>query len=181
MLGPLQGALIRSLVKSWSCRFATPPFAVLCLRGDAQLNQIPNSLHDKKDGRLSYCLYRSSASPGIDEVALDQILEKARVRNRQLGLSGCLHYENGTFFQWLEGPPSALYPLLSKLQDDGRHINFTILDQGPLERRIFDQWQMRFSDKKVASLFDWIMSQNKAEHSADDYADDVQAFMRSLD
>jgi hypothetical protein len=69
---------------------------------------------------------------------------------------------------------------LSKLEEDSRHINFTVLDQGSLEQRIFDQWQMRFSDSQVASLFHWLTTQNKTEVSADDYAKNVKNFMKSI-
>lgn len=148
--------------------------------GDLRLNDMTIDVPAQKVERLSYCLYRSSAAPGLDAPALDYLLEKSRIRNQELGLSGCLHYENGMFFQWLEGPPSALYPLLSKLEEDSRHINFTVLDQGSLEQRIFDQWQMRFSDSQVASLFYWLTTQNKTEVSADDYAKNVKNFMKSI-
>lgn len=144
------------------------------------MNDMTIDVPAQKVERLSYCLYRSSAAPGLDAPALDYLLEKSRIRNQELGLSGCLHYENGIFFQWLEGPPSALYPLLSKLEEDSRHINFTVLDQGSLEQRIFDQWQMRFSDSQVASLFHWLTTQNKTEVSADDYAKNVKNFMKSI-
>lgn len=148
--------------------------------GDLRLNDMTMDASAHKVERLSYCLYRSSAAPGLDAPALDYLLEKSRIRNLELGLSGCLHYENGIFFQWLEGPPSALYPLLSKLEEDSRHINFTVLDQGSLEQRIFDQWQMRFSDIQVASLFSWLTSQNKVVISANDYAEKVKNFMKSI-
>lgn len=148
--------------------------------GDLRLNDMTMDVPAQKVERLSYCLYRSSAAPGLDAPALDYLLEKSRIRNQELGLSGCLHYENGMFFQWLEGPPSALYPLLSKLEEDSRHINFTVLDQGSLEQRIFDQWQMRFSDIQVASLFSWLTTQNKTNVSADDYAQKVKKFMKSI-
>ncbi|TNH38620.1 BLUF domain-containing protein [Paracoccus haeundaensis] len=148
--------------------------------GDLRLNDMTMDAPAQKVERLSYCLYRSSAAPGLNAPALDYLLVKSRIRNQELGLSGCLHYENGIFFQWLEGPPSALYPLLSKLEEDSRHINFTVLDQGSLEQRIFDQWQMRFSDSQVASLFNWLTTQNKTEVSADDYAQNVKNFMKSI-
>ena len=145
------------------------------------LNCLRSTCTDNKaKERLSFCLYRSSASPGLNEDALEKILEQSRLRNRERGLSGCLHYENGIFFQWIEGPPSSLYPLLTALQDDDRHMNFLILDQGSLESRLFDEWQMRFSDKKMASLFEWISAQDKAQVSADDYARDVKDFMKSI-
>lgn len=148
--------------------------------GDLRLNDMTMNAPAHKVERLSYCLYRSSAAPGLDAPALDYLLEKSRIRNLELGLSGCLHYENGIFFQWLEGPPSALYPLLSKLEEDSRHINFTVLDQGSLEQRIFDQWQMRFSDIQVASLFSWLTSQKKVVISANAYAEKVKNFMKSI-
>ncbi len=146
---------------------------------------MPSALKSKRakneaKEKLSYCLYRSSALPGLDEEALEKILEQSRLRNRERGLSGCLHYENGIFFQWIEGPPSALYPLLTALQEDERHMNFLILDQGSLENRLFDEWQMRFSDKNIASLFEWISAQDKTEIVADDYAKDVKNFMKSI-
>ena len=148
--------------------------------GDIALNNMTMDVPRETVERLSYCLYRSSAAPGLEAPALDDLLSKSRVRNQELGLSGCLHYEHGIFFQWLEGPPSALYPLLSKLQEDSRHINFTVLDQGSLEQRLFDQWQMRFSDMQVASLFNWLATRDKAEVSADDYAENVKNFMKSI-
>lgn len=149
--------------------------------GDAKLNQLSRAIPEEKTERLSYCLYRSSAAPGIVENELNNILEQSRVKNQAVGLSGCLHYEDGVFFQWLEGPPSALYPLLSKLQNDDRHINFLVLDQGPLEQRIFQDWQMRFSNKKIASLFDWISAQDKTEVSANIYAQEVKDFLKHID
>ncbi len=145
------------------------------------MNQPLTTTNEKIEVQLSYCLYRSTATPGIDEDELDQILEKSRDRNQMRGLSGCLHYENGVFFQWLEGPPSTLYPLLGKLQNDGRHINFTVLDQGPLKHRLFKKWQMRFSDRKIASLFDWLSNQNKKEFSANNYAEEIKNFLAYLD
>ena len=145
------------------------------------MNRLVTVAAENIEVRLSYCLYRSTATPGINKNELDQILEKSRTRNRERGLSGCLHYENSVFFQWLEGPPSELYPLLNKLQNDGRHINFTVLDQGTLEHRLFQKWQMRFSDRKIASLFDWLSTQDKAEFNANNYVDDIKKFLAYLD
>lgn len=144
------------------------------------MNDMTMDAPAQKVERLSYCLYRSSAAPGLDSPTLDYLLEKSRIRNLELGLSGCLHYENGVFFQCLEGPPSALYLLLSKLEEDSRHVNFTVLAQGSLEQRIFDHWQMRFSDIQVASLFSWLTSQNKVVISANVYAEKVKNFMKSI-
>lgn len=130
---------------------------------------------------LGYVLYRSVARPGLDREDLDRLLDRARERNRRLGLTGCLHHENGLFFQWLEGPRPLLFRLLDELRDDDRHIGFTVLDQGPLARRLFQHWEMRFSDSEAASLLDWLAARRRAnaeEPSLD--ADAVSGFLASL-
>lgn len=131
--------------------------------------------------RLGYCLYRSMAQPGLERRELDTILHSARHRNRVHGLTGCLHYENATFFQWLEGPWRQVFQLLDVLHQDDRHFNMTILDQGSLDRRLFGDWEMRFSDKAAGSLFDWLADwNNRADASGDAYAARVNAFMQSI-
>lgn len=106
--------------------------------------------------QLGFVLYRSVASPGLEEDDIDRLLRRAQHRNRSLGLTGCLHHENGLFFQWLEGPRAPLFRLLEELRDDFRHVGFTVLDQGTLEARVFDDWDMQFSDRQGASLNDWL-------------------------
>ena len=80
-------------------------FTFTCQRhvGENRMNQPLTTTDEKIEVQLSYCLYRSTATLGIDEHELDQILEKSRVRNQLRGLSGCLHYENGVFFNGLKG------------------------------------------------------------------------------
>lgn len=133
------------------------------------------------DDRLGYCLYRSVAQPGLDHHTLDQILEGSRQRNRLRGLTGCLHYENGTFFQWLEGPWRQVFRLLDVLRDDDRHLNMTILDQGTLEQRLFQDWEMRFSDKHAGSLFEWLADWgNRPDDAGEAYVARVNAFMQAI-
>lgn len=132
------------------------------------------------DDRLGYCLYRSMAQPDLHAPDIDGILEKARQNNRKRGLTGCLHYENGTFFQWLEGPWRQVFQLLDILRDDDRHLNMTILDQGTLTTRLFEGWEMRFSDPKAASLFDWLADWGNRTEDQQAYVDRVNAFLQSI-
>ena len=133
------------------------------------------------DTRLGFCLYRSMAQPGLDRDSIDRLLEDSRERNRTRGLTGCLHFENGTFFQWIEGPWRRIFHLIDALREDDRHMDMTILDQGTLARRLFPDWQMRFSDTEAASMFDWLAAWDKRLDSEDAYAARIRDFLQSID
>ena len=130
---------------------------------------------------LGFVLYRSTARAGLDGSAMQDILRTARHRNQSLGLTGCLHHEDGLFFQWLEGPADGLQKVVASLMDDDRHSDFEILDQGALDHRRFQDWRMRFSDRDRASLMDWFARSDSSTVHRGDYAGGVVAFMMGLD
>jgi hypothetical protein len=130
---------------------------------------------------LGFVLYRSTARAGLDGSAMQDILRTARHRNQSLGLTGCLHHEDGLFFQWLEGPADGLRKVVASLMDDDRHRDFEILDQGALDHRRFQDWRMRFSDRDRASLMDWFARSDSSTVHRGDYAGGVVAFMMGLD
>ena len=130
---------------------------------------------------LSYCLYRSMARPGLRAAEVDDIVAQSVRRNGERGLTGCLHYENGTFVQWLEGPWRQVFRLLDALNEDPRHWGVTVLDQGVLTQRLFGSWQMRRSDPAAASLFDWMADWRARPEAGDaEYAGRVNAFMAEV-
>ncbi|MTE01991.1 hypothetical protein GIY56_17010 [Paracoccus sp. YIM 132242] len=133
------------------------------------------------DDRLGYCLYRSVARPDLDRRSILAILDKARQRNRQIGVTGCLHFENGIFYQWIEGPWRCIFRLVEALRDDGRHMDMTILDQASLDQRLFQDWDMRFSDPEAASLFDWLADWRSKSGDQAAYVERVRAFLQSVD
>ena len=130
---------------------------------------------------LGFVLYRSTARAGLDGSAMQDILRTARHRNQSLGLTGCLHHEDGLFFQWLEGPADGLRKVVASLMDDDRHRDFEILDQGALDHRRFQDWRMRFSDRDRASLMDWFARSDSSTVHRGDYAGGVVAFMMGVD
>lgn len=134
---------------------------------------------DRLDG-LGFFLYRSVARPDLDGAALRDILRAARVRNQALGLTGCLHHEDGLFFQWLEGPADALRQIVASLCRDDRHQDMVVLDQGALRHRRFQDWRMRFSDREQASLLDWFARSDSSTVHRGDYAWGVVAFMMGV-
>jgi hypothetical protein len=129
---------------------------------------------------LGFFLYRSNAASGVGTDALRQILGTARSRNQSLGLTGCLHHEDGLFFQWLEGPGSALRTVFASLLQDHRHDRLEVLDAGGLDHRRFQDWRMRYSNRDQVSLLDWFAGSDSSTVNRGDYSGGVAAFLLSL-
>ena len=130
--------------------------------------------------QLGYSVYRSTASRALRAGELDDILAGSRARNAARNLTGCLHYESGLFFQWLEGPQAALEPVVAAIAHDDRHRDMVVLVEGTLEQRQFRDWQMRFTDSGDASLLDWLGSAQVSTLDRRDYAQAVMTFLRSV-
>lgn len=96
---------------------------------------------------LSYCStvnfeYRKGDS-GVDlEVA--RILMISRRNNHRQQIGGVLHFGNGFFFQYLEGPAAAIDRSYAKICQDSRHVNVQMLAREALQARRFDGWAMKF-------------------------------------
>lgn len=131
-------------------------------------------------GGLAFVLYRSTAVDHLSAGDLRDILTVARRRNAEAGLTGCLHYEDGLFFQWLEGPAGVLRTVVASIMDDARHREITVLDEGGLDHRRFQDWRMRFSDRDQASLLDWLAGSNASTVDRSDYAGGIVAFLLAL-
>lgn len=94
---------------------------------------------------LVHCIYCSSAtSPKLDRKELDRILKVARAKNALLGVTGILLFENGSFFQVLEGDRPAVEGLFAKIGGDPRHRGVTKIIEEPIEKRAFREWTMGF-------------------------------------
>ena len=132
-------------------------------------------LHSQQECRQPHSLRRLGAL-----ITAKAGLHSARHRNQALGLTGCLHFEDGMFFQWLEGPRAGLVQAVDLILADDRHQEITVLDQGALDQRRFQDWRMRFSDRDRASLMDWFASSDKSTVRPKDYAGAVVAFLVSI-
>lgn len=92
-------------------------------------------------------VYLSFASDGIDEMAIKDILNKARAKNSDKGISGMLLFKGGVFLQLLEGLKDDVRQLYKKIEVDGRHQNLKILIETDInEKRIFDSWTMAYKE-----------------------------------
>jgi hypothetical protein len=89
--------------------------------------------------------YRSVAVSTPSDADLHDLLTVAQRRNKAEGLSGVLVVDQGTFFQWLEGPSAALGRVWDSISRDARHKQVTVLRDEPISRRVFDGWDLRIA------------------------------------
>ena len=89
------------------------------------------------------CLtYQSRAVTRPSESDLEQLVAKARERNRSLGVTGMLLYENGRYLQTLEGPPQGLRKVWESIRRDERHRDIEVLTEHMVASRLFSDWDL---------------------------------------
>ena len=93
---------------------------------------------------LKQLIYCSDARKAMDPVALRSILERARIRNAELGITGMLLYSNGRFIQVLEGESGPIDALYDKIALDPRHDHVRTVMSLSVKARDFPQWSMAY-------------------------------------
>jgi len=89
------------------------------------------------------CLtYQSRAVWRPSESDLEQLVAQARDRNRSLGVTGMLLYDNGRFLQTLEGPPQGLRKVWESIRRDERHRDIEVLTEHMVSSRLFSDWDL---------------------------------------
>ena len=89
-------------------------------------------------------VYVSSAVEQQTDAELEALLTRARERNQRLGLTGVLLYDDGDFFQYLEGPAAALDEVWGLIVRAPQHRSILQLVRGPIAARNFGRWSMGF-------------------------------------
>lgn len=96
---------------------------------------------------LSYCSTASFPSAphgyGVDP-EVNRILVHSRRNNRRTGIGGVLHFGNGYFFQYLEGPADRVDNLYARICRDDRHHDVERITRRPIRSRRFENWSMKF-------------------------------------
>ena len=98
-------------------------------------------------------IYLSSASEQFTQQALDELLEKAREKNRRLCITGMLVYRDGNFIQVLEGERDAVEKLYETISRDMRHSNSIVINSGDIAERQFADWAMDFRNAGIHGKF----------------------------
>ena len=96
---------------------------------------------------LSYCSTASFDSAlrgyGVDP-EVTRILVHSRRNNKKRDVGGVLHFGEGCFFQYLEGPADMVDGLYAKICRDSRHHDVRRLTRRPIRNRRFEHWSMKF-------------------------------------
>lgn len=101
---------------------------------------------------MFFLVYVSSAVNQFSKDELLDLLEKSRVNNASLSITGMLLYKDGNFMQILEGEKEAVLALRDRISRDPRHKGILSLLQGALAERQFPEWTMGFRDLNSAEL-----------------------------
>ena len=101
--------------------------------------------------KLIQLIYVSSATKLFSPADLRELLRQARLKNERLDITGMLLYHQGSFLQVLEGPASAVNPLLDTIEKDQRHNKLVLLLRREIEARNFADWKMGFVDVAAQS------------------------------
>ena len=100
---------------------------------------------------LSTLTYRSKATGPMSELELYRLARAAQIRNRAEGITGLVIYDQGNFFQWLEGPAESLGRVWSSVRRDPRHTSIEIMGSQRTPMRFFGDWDMRLSTRGAAA------------------------------
>jgi blue light- and temperature-responsive anti-repressor len=103
--------------------------------------QHSGSTHDPNSW-IACLTYKSKAAYSPSSTDLEELVHKARCRNRSVGVTGMLLYENGKFLQTLEGPPEGLNLIWSAIKEDKRHSHIEVLSEHVVSTRLFSDWDL---------------------------------------
>jgi len=101
---------------------------------------------------LFYLVYASKASGKMADEEVITLLEKARVNNQELGVTGMLLYTGQTFFQVLEGEEVIVKALFRKICQDSRHEDTVKIFAEETEHRQFADWSMGYARLTPAEI-----------------------------
>lgn len=113
---------------------------------------------------LVHCIYSSAETTPFSQKDIATLLGKARFNNDKLGVTGMLLYDNGSFFQILEGQPETVTLILDEIQKDQRHNHIVKIIHEEIEERNFSDWTMGYSGvtredlKSIEGLNDFFLA-----------------------
>ncbi|MEL7518259.1 MAG: BLUF domain-containing protein [Pseudomonadota bacterium] len=96
----------------------------------------------RPEGLIGCLTYQSRASAPPTDQELRDLVNRARRRNNNHGVTGMLLYEDGRFLQTLEGPPKGLEKIWSSIRNDERHTNIEVLSEHLVQSRVFSDWDL---------------------------------------
>jgi len=101
-------------------------------------------------------IYSSDSSIPMQADDLEDLLEQARERNAERGITGALVYVDGVFLQILEGEAATIKALMAKIVIDLRHEAVTVLQEGEVPAPRFSDWTMAYVGATPEQVADWL-------------------------
>lgn len=101
-------------------------------------------------------LYRSETTLQPKDPKLKAILAQARHRNGNMDITGYLHWEDGIFHQWIEGPEAELQIVERHIYGSKSHHGLTVLGRNVVPTRQFPDWEMALGLSEENMLFNFI-------------------------
>jgi hypothetical protein len=108
--------------------------------------------------------YVSSATRRFTPEELDALLLDARAFNAIAGVSGALLHQDGSFFQYFEGPDAGVAEVYSRIKRSRRHRGLNELVAAPVSQRHFSTWSMGFAEPVASELQSVSQATWQAQH-----------------
>jgi len=102
--------------------------------------------------QLIHCVYTSVANKKYDHHEMITLLDLIRTNNKKLNITGMLLYDEGSFFQVLEGPKANVNQLYDRIHRDPRHNKVVKIIEAPITKRSFSEWTMGYSQVTAKEL-----------------------------
>ena len=100
-------------------------------------------------------IYSSKSATPMQVDELEDLLEQARHRNAEKGITGALVYVDGAFLQILEGELQTIQDLMGKISRDFRHETVTVLQEGAIPSGSFSDWEMAYVSATREQVAEW--------------------------
>lgn len=91
---------------------------------------------------LTHLLYTSRATVPFTQKDLHTLSAESAERNHSVAVTGILLYSAGSFVQLLEGREQTLNALMTRIVQDTRHTDVSVLLRAQASRRVFPRWHM---------------------------------------
>ena len=88
--------------------------------------------------------YFSHASKSLTNQDIEEMINKARIKNAKNNITGCLVYKNNQFLQIFEGSMGTAIDLFEAIKKDPRHSEVTLINKFWRNSRGFKNWDMAF-------------------------------------
>lgn len=136
--------------------------------------------------QIAYMSFMSKNFDPKNKDLVESILHTARENNARLGVTGMLIFQDGVFFQLLEGEKDVVLNLYGRICSDLRHQFQRVLVKQESNSRVFGNWSMGFHDSskltrdQLLMLKAWKEMRNDTQEGKEVSPDKIWEFFATL-